>query len=292
MDSCCIVLNPEARTSRRDAVASRIGNVVGNAVVRLTEGPRHAEVLAREAVAQGFKTIVAGGGDGTVNEVLRGIAGADVRLGVLPLGTMNVFARELKIPLQWTEAWKTIALGFERRVDIGWANDMPIAQLAGVGFDAQAISRVHPGIKRRLGPVAYVWAGILELFTRMPLLNVTCEGRPPMQGVWVALGTGRYYGGPFPVFPDAVNGEGLLNVMVVRDLSLKCLCQGMMTLPFGWHTKMDAITYFQTRSLRVEAAPGAEGYPSLELDGELRGRVPVEFRIDQNALRVASPLKG
>jgi YegS/Rv2252/BmrU family lipid kinase len=257
----------------------------------MTEGPGHAEALAREAVGLGFQTIVAGGGDGTINEVLRGIAGSDVRLGVLPLGTMNVFARELKLPLEWKEAWEMIAGGGERRVDLGWANDMPLAQLAGVGFDAQAISRVHPELKRRLGPVAYVWAGVMELFTHMPLLNVICEGHPPMHGVWVALGTGRYYGGPFPVFPDAANGDGLLNVMVVRDLSLKCLMQGFCTLPFGWHTKMDAITYFQTRSLRVELAQGAEGHPSLELDGELRGHVPVDFRIDQNALRVAAPAR-
>ena len=98
MDKCCIVLNPEARTSRKLDVASKIAAIAPQAAVRLTEGPGHAEVLAREAVAQGFDTVVAGGGDGTVNEVLRAITGADVRLGVLPLGTMNVFARELKVP--------------------------------------------------------------------------------------------------------------------------------------------------------------------------------------------------
>lgn len=289
MEKCCIVLNPEARTSRKLGVAAHIHEVAPGALVRLTEGPGHAEALAREAVALGFQTIVAGGGDGTVNEVLRGIAGADVRLGVLPLGTMNVFARELRLPLDWEAAWRTIARGGERRVDLGRANHMPMAQLAGVGFDAAAIARVHSALKRRLGPAAYVWAGLQELLQPMPQLKITAEGQPPMHGVWVLLGTGRYYGGPFPVFPRARNGEGLLNVVVVRDLNMKCLLSGLFTLPWGWHTRLKEISYFQTRSLRVERSPGAGGNPRLELDGELRGHAPVEFGIERNALRVAAP---
>ncbi len=289
MDKCCIVLNPEARTSRKLKVAALLAKVAPKALVRLTEGHGHAEILAREAAALGFQTIVAGGGDGTVNEVLRGIAGANVRLGVLPLGTMNVFARELRLPLDWESAWKMIASGQERRVDIGWANNMPIAQLAGVGFDAAAIARVDSKLKRRLGPAAYLWAGLQQLFLPMPQLQITPEVGVTLRGAWVVVGTGRYYGGPFPVFPNAKNGEGLLNVMVVRDLKPKCLLSGLLALPLGWHTKLDEISYFQTRSLRVELATGAEGTAGLELDGELRGHAPVEFRIQQNALRVAAP---
>jgi YegS/Rv2252/BmrU family lipid kinase len=289
MDKCCIVLNPEARASRKFAVASKIAVAAPRATVRLTEGPGHAEFIARKAVAQGFETIVAGGGDGTVNEVLRGITGTDVRLGVLPLGTMNVFARELKLPLEWQAAWNLIACGHYRRVDLGWANHMPVAQLAGVGFDAAAIARVHPGLKRRLGPAAYVWAGIQQLFAPMPLLTITAEGQAPIQGVWVVLGTGRYYGCPIPIFPNARNGDGLWNVLVIRNLRPQCLFKGLLTLPLGRHLDLDEISHFQTRRLRVELASGSQGNPALEVDGELRGFTPVEFWIEQNVLRVAAP---
>jgi len=287
MDKCCIVLNPEARTARKLRVASSIARVAPHAVVRMTAGPGQAEALAREAVAAGFQTVVAAGGDGTVNEVLRGIAGSGVRLGVLPLGTMNVFARELGLPLDWTSAWARIALGQERRVDMGWANGIPFAQLAGVGFDAQAIRLVNPGMKRLFGPAAYVYAGFVSLSRPMPQLIVSAEGRAPMTGVWVLLGTGRYYGGPFPVFPNAKNGEGLLNVLVVHHLNLKCLLGGLFTLPFSRHTQMPELTYFQTRSLRVEPSVGHAESLGLELDGELQGHAPVDFHVAHNSQRVA-----
>lgn len=289
MDKCCIVLNPEARTSRKLNVVSQIAALAPHAAVRLTGYPGHAEFLAREAVSQGFETVVAGGGDGTVNEVLRGITGSKVRLGVLPLGTMNVFARELKVPLEWKKAWRMIEHGEKRSVDLGWANGMPFAQLAGVGFDAGAIARVHSGLKRRFGPAAYLLAGLQELFAPLPLLRITAEGREPVQGVWAIVGTGRYYGGPFPVFPHSENGDGLLSVIVLRDLRLKCLFTGLLTLPLGKHIHLSGVSYFQTRRLSVEVADPSEAHPALELDGEIRGHAPVDFRIETNALNVAAP---
>jgi len=287
MDNCCILLNPEARASRKLGVASQIARLAPRAVVRLTKGPGHAADLARQAVAEGFHTVVAGGGDGTVNEVLSGIAGSNTRLGVLPLGTMNVFARELALPLEWTAAWARIAHGAERRVDLGWANGIPFAQLAGVGFDAQALTQVNPTLKRFLGPPAYVFAGLQVLSQRLPLLNISAQGMPPMQGVWVVLGTGRYYGGPFPLFPNAKNGDGLLNVLVFRDLNLKCLLSGLLALPFGWHPKLPEVTYFRTTRLRVAMHLEGTEISGLELDGELRGHAPVDFHMTPRALRVA-----
>ena len=126
----------------------------------------------------------------------------------------------------------------------------------------------------------------------MPKLRITAEGRSPMEGVWVVVGTGRYYGGPFPVFPNAENGDGLLSVMVIRDLRLKCVLSGLLTLPLGGHIHLSEISYFQTRRLQVELADGAQGNPAFELDGELRGHAPVEFRIEKNALSVAAPRPG
>lgn len=287
MEDCCVIVNPEARTSRKLQVISELRKEARGACVRLTHGPGEAESIAREAIEQGYRTVVAGGGDGTVNEVLRGVAGRDVKLGVLPLGTMNVFARELGLPLNWREAWFRIMKGDERRVDLGWANRMPLAQLAGVGFDARAIARVRPSLKRRWGPGAYLWAGIQELGTHLPKLRIIAEGRAPLEGVWAVIGTGRLYGGPIPVFPGGRNGEGLLKVLVIRELTVWQAFKAALVMPFGWHTQLKGITYFQTRNLRVEAVENTTDIPNLELDGELMGRTPVDFHVEPEGLRVA-----
>ena len=198
MDDCCIVLNPAAGVVLRKEVAGQLPSAAGRATIFLTSGPGDAESAARRAVQMGFKTVVAAGGDGTVNEVLRGVTGSGVRLGVLPLGTMNVFARELGMPLDWEEAWGRILKGCERRMDLGWANGQPMAQLGGVGFDARAIERVSPRWKRAAGPAAYVLAGIQEIFERQVPLRICAEEIGELQGVWVLVGMGRYYAGPFP----------------------------------------------------------------------------------------------
>lgn len=287
MEDCCVIVNPEARTSRKSQVVSQLRGETCGAALRITSSPGEAEALAREAVKQGYRTVVAGGGDGTVNEVLRGVAGTGVKLGVLPLGTMNVFARELGLPLRWRDAWFRIMQGGERWVDLGWANGMPLAQLAGVGFDARAIARVRPSLKRHWGPVAYLWAGLQELGSNLPKLRILAEGHLPLEGVWVVIGTGRLYGGPVPVFPGARNGEGLLKVLVIRELGVWQAFLASLGIPFGWHTKIDGVTYLQTTKLRVESLEEADGLPNLELDGEIMGATPVDFHIEPNGLRVA-----
>ena len=144
MEDCCIVLNPRARAAHRLQLENQLSGVARGATVRLTSGPGDAEFLARDAARQGFRTVVAAGGDGTVNEVLRGIVGTPARLGVLPVGTVNVFARELGLPLDWEEAWARILKGRERTVDVGGANDSPFIQLAGVGFVAPVCGTGYP----------------------------------------------------------------------------------------------------------------------------------------------------
>lgn len=292
MDDCCIVLNPAAGAVLRQEVAPQLSRAAKKAAVVLTGGPGDAEKAARRAVEAGFKTVVAAGGDGTVNEVLRGVAGSAARLGVLPLGTMNVFARELGLPLDWEEALARIVKGSETRIDLGWANGQPMAQLGGVGFDARALARVDPALKKAVGPAAYVMAGIQEMRRPQAPFRIYAEEVGEMEGVWVLVGIGRFYAGPFAAFPDASSRDGLLDVLVVRDLSIMKMLSSLLLVPFGLHPTVDGLTYFQTERLRVEpvsesdardAGGGGVGY---ELDGELRGLAPVEFWVERSGLTV------
>ncbi|NBV85447.1 MAG: diacylglycerol kinase family lipid kinase [Verrucomicrobia bacterium] len=290
MRDYCIILNPAAKAAREKQVAWQLASVARDACVRLTEAPGHASVLAREAALQGFKTIVAGGGDGTVNEVLQGILGLDVRLGVLPLGTMNVFARELALPMDWEGAWARILRGETRRIDLGHVNGLPIAQLAGVGFDAEVVESVSPWSKLHFGPLAYVEAALRRLRKPLPRLKVEAPEIGARPAAWVLVGLGRLYGGPFPVFPRGSNTNGLLDIILVERFSLKQALQSVARVAWSGHTHLSGITYFQTSELRVSSPPAADGQhldPALEIDGEWRGRAAVKFGVTRGGLSVA-----
>jgi diacylglycerol kinase (ATP) len=293
LNDYCIILNPAARAVRRREVVSQLPTVARGACVRLTARPGHATELAKNAVREGFKTIIAAGGDGTVNEVLRGMVGSSARLGVLPLGTMNVFARELRLPLDWEEAWHRVRTGSSRHVDLGWANDVPVAQLAGVGFDAEVVRSVSAAAKERFGPLAYAWEAMRRMGGSLPRLKVETAEFETAQAVWVLVGLGRLYGGPFPVFPKGNNTNGLLDVIVVENLTYKQLPSIFSRLMSGTHAALPGLRYFQTESLCVREALSRRGGPSmsepaLEVDGEWRGRAAVRFGVTPGGLCVVA----
>ena len=120
-----VILNPAARGERAKALRDKIASLSHHVLVRSTSSPGDARGLAARAVSQGYGTIVAAGGDGTINEVVNGIgsAGAAVQFGILPVGTMNVFAAELGIPQNnLGKAWQVIEAGCSRLVDLPQAN--------------------------------------------------------------------------------------------------------------------------------------------------------------------------
>ena len=158
--------------------------------LKATTEPGDARRLAAEAVGEGFDLIIAAGGDGTVNEALNGIGDAPdgfvrARLGVLPLGTVNVFARELKIPLRIERAWDVLQRGNEMRIDLprvefsanGIRQQRYFVQLAGAGLDARAIELVDWEHKKKIGPLAYLIAGLKALRERKPKNTVRADGQ-------------------------------------------------------------------------------------------------------------------
>src|SRR5437764_5792765 len=169
----CVIFNPAARGEKARRFRRHLEEIGTESELKLTTSPGDARRLATEAVLEGFQTVVAAGGDGTLNEVLNGIGDAPegferARLGILPLGTVNVFARELLIPTRLERAWETICQARETRIDLPAVeyrrNDAQqrqyFAQLAGAGLDARAIELVKWQVKKIIGPFAYVLAGL------------------------------------------------------------------------------------------------------------------------------------
>jgi YegS/Rv2252/BmrU family lipid kinase len=246
-----------------------------------------AEQLGRDAVRDGFEQVVAAGGDGTIHEVVNGIAGADVALGLMPMGTMNVFANELGLPANDLDrCWEIIRAEETRLIDLPTANGKHFVQLAGVGLDAQVVKETSLTFKRNFGPLSYLVSAAQIAARRPPRLLIEAEEALTEEGSFVLVGNGRLYGGRFPFFKHAVIDDGLLDVLVFKQFGYLELIKYLQNVIFTSDITTREVEYFQTRRLRVSSA---EEVPA-ELDGELVGGCPVEFLMQPRGLKVLAPL--
>ena len=291
MDKLYVIFNPAARGEKSKRVRRFLESKAGHSVtVAPTERAGDARLLATRAVQEGFRIIVAAGGDGTINEVVNGIGTSDAALGVLPLGTVNVFAHELRIPRRIEAAWQVIQTGAMRTIDLARAEaggtTRHFVQLAGVGFDAQAVRAASWELKKKIGPLSYVWAGIKTLGTTLAQVEVSVNGSGPRAaGAAVLVGNGRFYGGRFALFPKARMDDGLLDVCVFASCGYLDVLRYGQGILRGAHIELGDVEYFQTERL-VCTAPVTTAF---ELDGEDAGDAPVTFSIVPRALRVIVP---
>lgn len=258
----------------------------GDALFCATASAGEAEFLAREAVAAGFARIVAAGGDGTIHEVANGIAGSDAALGLMPMGTMNVFANELGLPANdLGRCWEIIQREHTRWIDLPTANGKHFVQLAGVGLDAQVVKETSLTLKKNFGPLSYLISAAQIAARKPPRLLIEAEEAMTEEGSFVLVGNGRFYGGPFPFFKHALLDDGLLDVLVFKQLGYFELIKYLQNVIFTSDITTPEVEYFQTQRLRVSSA---EAVP-IELDGELAGSCPVEFLIKPRQLKVLTP---
>jgi len=282
-----VILNPTAGSPEHiRSWQERVESLAGDCPVHITSHSGEAEALARRAIEEGFTRIVAAGGDGTVSQVANGLVGSDATLGVLPMGSVNVFAMELGLPvLNLQRCWDIIEDTNVRLVDLPSANGKHFVQLAGVGLDAQVVKETSLAFKRSFGPLSYLISAAQIAARQPPKLFIESEHSPVKEGSFVLIGNGRLYGGPFPFFKHAVIDDGLFDVVVFTRLGYLEIIKYLQDVVFSSDIKVPEIEYFQTRQLRIRS----EQDVPLELDGELAGNCPVDFQIRASALRVLAP---
>ncbi|HUJ10093.1 MAG TPA: diacylglycerol kinase family protein [Verrucomicrobiae bacterium] len=291
MDKVFVIFNPAARGEKSRRLRRFLeAKASADVVMAPTRCAGDAKLLAARAVADGYSMVIAAGGDGTINEVINGLGPAGPALGVLPLGTVNVFAQELGIPNRIDAAWSVIEQGRRRTIDLACASANGVTrhfvQLAGVGFDAQAVRTASWELKKKIGPLSYVWAGLKTISSKpIPVQISTNASSPRAGGAAVLVGNGRFYGGPFALFPQARLDDGQLDVCVFEK------CRYWDVLLYGQgilrrvHTKLRGVQYFQIDRLTCSAA----GTAAYQLDGEDAGDVPVTFSLLPRALQVVVP---
>lgn len=288
-----VILNPAARSTQAAAREAMLRSLSPTPELHLTGGPAEATAIAERLARDGHELIVAAGGDGTMNEVLQGICRINTQrgpdethtaLGVLPVGTMNVFSLELGMPSHdIVKCWEMITSGRRREIDLWQADDHYFVQLAGVGFDAEIIQETPWEMKKRYGPLSYVMSAVQVLQREPPVLTLMTEGKPPMLGSVILIGSGAHYGGPVRVFPTASNTDGLLDVLIFRGLGGWEFAQLLRAILIDGYAPSLDIDHLQLREFTVTSDRDAP----TELDGELMGATPVTFHAAPFRMNVA-----
>lgn len=252
-----------------------------------TNTGQEATELAKRFALDGEPVVVAAGGDGTLNAVISGLAGSRTALGVMPAGTMNVFARELGIPSNsLVKALEVIDKGLIREIDLFSANDAPFVQMAGVGFDAMVIEETKWETKKLLGPIAYLLSAVKVLGEKPPMMEVITKDGRREKGVAVLCGNGSLYGGQFKLFRNASNLDSMLDVIVFKESGYRLVIDALHGIAQGGIDLAASTTYFQTEELTVKSDRSVP----VEIDGELLGRFEeVRFHQASARLRVLAP---
>jgi diacylglycerol kinase (ATP) len=289
----CVILNPCAGSVRElDNLEERIARLPG-AEIHLTTKAGSAARLARSALRKGCEMIVAAGGDGTLNEVINGLRedAGKARVGLIPLGTGNDFARTLGLPTDLDEALEVLRAGQTRAIDLVRVTSDEVRYFVNVsagGFSGLVDEKLTPEMKKTWGPLAYLRsaaAALPELRAYRTTLAFDNTESLMLDLYNVVVANGRYVGGGTLIAPEASIDDGLLDIILIQQRSAPELALLAAQVTVGAHLTSDAIVFRRAAKVTVNSKPGMW----FNVDGELVGNEPARFEILPRALRFVVP---
>ena len=291
--SAAVVINAGSRRGAEHELAVDTMQNAGvpiSAVHHVLSGAELAGTLDR-VVADGHDLIVVGGGDGTLTCAAGRVAGTNVVLGVLPLGTANDFARTLEIPNDLVEACAAMAEGKVVDIDLGRANGQPFLNVASVGLSVAVTEALSPRLKRLLGPLAYgiatlrAYAGHKAFRARLEFPDGDHEPMEFDYLLQVAVGNGRHYGGGNTVSPTAGIDDHTLDIYAIQAGPIREHVSIARLLKDGSFIEHDRVHHLTSRCVRL-----VTDHPlPVNLDGEIATTTPADFTIQRNAVHVVVP---
>lgn len=285
-----IIVNPNAGSVESLATLKEsLGHQPGTEICS-TDHEGHAEELARQAVEEGAELVVAAGGDGTLNEVVNGLSpGFDrARLGLLPLGTGNDFARSIGVPADVEGAMAVLREGRVRRIDVGRATvggkSRCFLNMAVGGFSG-VVSEKASDAKELWGPLAYMRGALdalpeLQAFETSIVLNGAERLRVATYNV--VISNGRYVAAGIPVAPQAEVDDGLFEVMIAPATTIPNLALLVPQVLLGQHLNSDLLLFRRATRIEIESDPPM----AFNVDGELLGEESSVFEVQPRALEM------
>jgi len=287
-----LISNPAARgaSSKKFRSASAFLQAKGfDTEILLTEKSGDATRLAEETVGKRPFAIMAAGGDGTINEVINGMAGSDVPLAILPLGTTNVLAKELGIPEYINGAMETAVSRKPRTVSLGrielnpetdFAYSRYFCLMAGVGFDGESVHDINTSVKKRSGKAAYIFSGIKDLLNYSPnQLFFNIDGKE-YAGFSSITGKAGKYGGNFKITPDADLSDPFLYTCIFQGNRRIDLLRYVFKVMTGRLFDERDIVYLKSASVEVL------GTAHIQIDGDYLGVTPAKITVEKDALQI------
>jgi YegS/Rv2252/BmrU family lipid kinase len=257
--------------------------------------------LARNAADAGYDVAVAVGGDGTINEVVNGLAGSNTALGIIPAGTANVYAVDIGIPI-WSPlrpnairiAAEVIHTGQRRKIDLGQV------QLAdgrrryffmwcGVGLDAAITQELRSEDTRRLGMAAWVIAGVMVAVNFMGTRGnvITDHQKDRKRVLWAVVSNGQLYGRLWRIAPEAKMDDGMLDLTVFEGYGVLSTARHLASLTFGQYARDPTVHFYRGSSFTIETRKPLP----LHVDAEPIGTTPVKISVVPRSLNVVLPSK-
>lgn len=291
-----LITNPKTGryASRRlpaiEEIAARLKSCDIAVEVIATRGPGDATQIAAAAARNGNTDVIVSGGDGTINEALQGLIGSEVRLAILPHGTANVLARELRLPLDSMRAAEVIARGKTRRIHVGSAKDDTnctkryFLLMGGIGLDASVVRRVDPRLKKRFGKAAFWVSGLSHLADWQPVpFELEVDGETYL-ATFATIGKAASYGGNLTVTPRARIDEPNFEICLIESHSrMRYLHLLSYALGNGVPAGKTGVRFISATRAR------ATGKAAVQVDGELVGHLPMTFEIAPESIEVIVP---
>ena len=286
------IVNPIAGNGYGKTIVPKLREMIlkhnVDAEIIFTERSGHASELSEFYLKKGFKYIIAVGGDGTFNEVSRSLINKkDVTTGIIPAGTGNDFIQILGFPDRFGDReWDIF---FNRAViamDAGSCNGMIFVNGMGLGFDAQVASEnyTEPGKVKRGSKYKYIWHIIKTLlfFREKRMTVITDAGRHETDCFINTIAIGRRFAGGFFLTPKAIANDGLLDVCMIKKLSLAERFSILLKVPEGKHISDKRVNYYQTKGIKIEFPVEVP----FHVDGELNFSNKFEVTVLPEALKI------
>jgi len=290
MKHLVFIINPRSGVDRQKAIQQAIADTLDHSVysyeIQHTEYAQHGTELARSAAQKGAFAVVAVGGDGSVNDIVKGLLGTDTKLAIIPKGSGNGMARTMQIPINEVEALKVINTGNTIAMDVAFANGQPFISNAGVAFDALISKKFSKSLRR--GLTVYSWLVTRHMWTYKEWdWQIVIDGKEHREKAFIInVANGRQFGYNFKIAPTASWTDGLLDVVIVRKFPK--VLGGLLALRLrkGTILKSPFVKHFLAKEITVS-------HPQLRLmqtDGDAHpSDNTVHFKVQAAALQVLVP---